>query len=75
MEKTMESKKKVYEPPVVVRLSQVGKMASAEGQGACSTGTGVELPNCVPGSAARLCNAGAGITFACSAGSGASLVG
>ncbi len=70
MAKTMESKKKVYEPPVVVRLSQVGKMASAEGQTYCSTGAGDGLGDCKPGSAARLCIAGAGITYGCATGAG-----
>ncbi|VVB67530.1 Uncharacterised protein [uncultured archaeon] len=71
MARTME-RKKVYEPPVVVRLSQMGKMASAEGNGGCNTGTGVGLPNCTPGSAAGLCNAGAGITIVvCNNGSSA----
>ncbi len=62
MAKTME-RKKAYEPPVVVRLSQLGQMASAEGIDGCTTGNGINLPNCLPGSAAKLCNAGAGITI------------
>ncbi len=70
MAKTMERQKKVYEPPVVVRLSQMGKMASAvggDGSG-CTTGTGIDLPDCYPGSAARDCKAGAGITYVCTTG-------
>jgi hypothetical protein len=70
----MESKKKVYEPPVVVRLSQVGKMTSAEGQSGCTTGNGIDLPDCLPGSAARLCNAGAGITYECTTGAQAGIL-
>ncbi len=68
MAKTMERQKKVYEPPVVVRLSQVGKMASAEGASGCTTGIGFDLPDCYPGSAARDCKAGAGITYVCTTG-------
>ncbi len=69
MAKTMQ-RKKAYEPPVVVRLSQLGKMGSAEGNGGCTSGTGVGLPDCQAGSAAKLCSAGGGITIiACTEGS------